>query len=72
MQKTFTVTVTEEDGPSALNDYMHGPDWHLVVSTVSEWLRQKLKYEDVKTIDTQEVRSKLYEIAGEYGIVIDE
>lgn len=45
-------------------------DYKLVLSDFDQWLRQKIKYEDVTTMDLQEVRARLNEMARDYEVEI--
>lgn len=44
---------------------LHAGSLYLVISELDNFLREKIKYEDQKQIDMQEMRDKLWEIVRE-------
>ena len=46
----------------------NGSTYKLILWELDQWLRNKIKYEDIDNIKTQEVRDKLHDLLLENGI----
>lgn len=58
----------EDHEREELNQLLDSQEALLAYREVIAWCRKLSKYEDVRTIEVEELRDKLYEIANEYGI----
>lgn len=58
----FEMPEEKEELHYALN----GVSYSSVITELDNWLRSKVKYEDIETIKVSEVRSKLSELLAEY------
>jgi len=68
--KTFTVTLSDEDGQADLLPYIYGPDLCDFVHDWQEFLRSKTKHasEDQLKTDWEQVRDEFYNFLKQEGL----
>lgn len=69
MKVIFEFSKPEDNEDLAI--HMKAVDYHIVIYEMDNYLRQKLKYEEISDQQAEiyeEVRSKLNELRNEYGI----
>lgn len=62
-----------EDGPEVIDGYLHGPDWRSVVNSLDQYLRGKIKYEDLpprKRRIYEEIRKQLWQEINNYDLTL--
>ena len=64
------VTIEFEDYDDAMTA-MQGSDWKLVVWSLDQTLRYKIKHSEKDKIDLEEIRDRLHELLADYKLILE-
>ena len=62
MKLTLTISTEEPSEDNHLREYLDGPSYKMVLDEFFEFLRQKQKYQDINTLDIDDIRQELREL----------
>lgn len=64
------VTIEFEDYDDAMTA-MQGSDWKLVVWSLDQTLRYKIKHSEKDKIELEEIRDRLHELLADYNLILE-
>ena len=72
MKRSYTIELEDGDTTFEITLALNAGKWRSVCWDLDQWLRGKIKYEDVESMPTQELRDKLWELLRDEDLNFDE
>jgi hypothetical protein len=72
MKRRYTIELEDGENTYEIKLAIDAWRWKNICWEMDQWLRSKTKYEDVHTLDTQDVRNKLWELLKDENLNFDE